>query len=61
MTTDQNRDLSAPVASAPRRQVNWGPAMFMGGGEEKDGDVISSGLQSGGTRVTGNRSGSPAR
>ncbi len=37
MATDENHELSPPVASNPSRRVNQGPVMPIGGGEEKDG------------------------
>jgi len=37
MSTDQNHELSAPVASAPSRRVCQGPVMPIGGGEDKGG------------------------
>ena len=35
MSTDQNHELSAPVASAPSRRVCQGPVMPIGGAEDK--------------------------
>ena len=40
--SEENAEMSAPVASAPVRRIRQGPVMPIGGAEDKDGDGDSS-------------------